>query len=645
VENGFLRMRTNEPGQINVHTANVGGYAVCSVPVSVDDTISSTGRTSKVNLNLPTVRSKINQDPSASAVGAEVLLEFHMKNTCPLKPPTFNVVGQGVRGYQWVKTLDEYEPEAKDSVIAFMLPLVDGAFAPKLTQTNEQRSIEKRVKELVDSTQVTPFLKRVVKEFVQEFAGQEAHSLIPTELSEVAERQNKPSQRAILERAENTAPDRRAKSFMKREAGPDVTDPRNITTVNGVDKRDYSTFTYALADHIKKFSWYAFGKTNAQLAHRVAEICEGAAFFVDSTDFSRMDGRVGAVARYLEETLCMYMFRPEYCDELRELMRSQHGLCGITRLGVKYDTGLSRLSGSPETSLFNTILNAFVAFLSFRMTKNKDGFLQPRSAWERLGVYGGDDGLTADANNKMYEKAAAMTGQLLTGERTMRGKQGISFLSRHYGPDVWFGEKTSCCDFKRALSKFHVTVNLPGNITKEDKLADKAYALGTTDANTPVVGVFVRKVLELFPKNDFRNLCGAWNIYQDEENQYPNEHKDWMDELLAAHIPTFDQKLFTQWIETANSETIFKPPILADKPEPTVKNGTVIIDDEVVTTETTTSDTASVNVPDKVTGRKRTRRGKRSSKPLSERPERKGQRPNRQRKQQNGVARAPARTT
>jgi hypothetical protein len=567
---GFLRLETNDAKSLMVHTGRVGEYSCSSTNVCVDNELASVVRTSKVRLNLPMVKGKMGEGRK----GSEMLLEFHLTNdslvsklTKSRETAVLSTVDPYVRGFQWVTKKDEYDAEAKPSVVSFMTPIVDGAFAPDMTRGNERRSIAERVEKVKDATTMTTFLGKVVREFVAQLAGDDAHCLVPYGEEELRERQNKPTQRRILDSAEYEEAKRETRSFMKRECYANVNDPRTISQINGSDKREYSAYMYALSDFLKQFDWYAFGKSNLEVADRVAAICSSAKIHVSETDFSRMDGRVGQVARDLEKAVCMRLFGLEYHDHLDDLLRSQHNLKGKTKFGIAYETLMSRLSGSPETSPFNTILNVFVAFLTFRRTMNPatQTHHTPAEAWQRLGIYGGDDGLTADANSSSYVEAAAMVGQKLTSAQKEHGVSGVKFLARQYGPDVWFGDNNSCCDFARTLSKFHTSVTMPESISPKMKLLDKAYACWLSDKNSPVLGCFVSKVVSCAPRGfSFKNLNGKWGIEEDRSKQYPNEGGDWMEGLFAEQLPLFNVGQFLEWLDnTSNLDDLLAPPSCA----------------------------------------------------------------------------------
>jgi len=321
-----------------------------------------------------------------------------------------------------------------------------------------------------------------------------------------------------------------------------------------------------------------------------------------------MDGRTGEVIRELEKQLFMRAFHRQYHDEMFELMRSQINLPGKTRFGVKYTSGLGRLSGSPETSFGNTNASAFTAFLALRQTMVNGSFIQADEAWAKLGLYGGDDGFSADIEPKIYVNSAAMVGQKLTINVVNRGQPGVQFLARCYGPSVWFGDNVSMCDLKRTLSKFHTTVVMPQSITPMDKLVDKAHALSLSDSNTPVVGPFVRHALRFAkPKFQYRNLDGKWNVWEDIETQYPNEHRDWMEDYAHRALDGFSFGAFNDWInQDLMAEDILNCPDFMPAVDPQPTHTQVVMDNgETIIPPTPQTPTASP--PPSNTPRKKSR--------------------------------------
>jgi hypothetical protein len=588
VHGSFTRLKVNVGEALHVCTGKPMAYTQACVPARVDDALASTAKTVKYGLTLATVKSKMSDGAVAAGdsknyPGCEVLLEYHLSGTTT---PTQAISG-AVRRFQWVPYGTHVEDDASPGMVAFMRPLLDGAFVPDKCKGNDKRAAQERVEKLkAPDVEIDSFTSKCMNEFrdmlLREFKG----TLTPVEMDEVYAKQSKPTQRRILDAAQHERRTDKAMNFVKREAYGSVNDPRMISQICGPDKMAYSAYMYPFSDVIKLQEWYAFSKTPREIAERVAAICSRAQH-VDNSDFSRMDGRVGNVARELETRIMLAAFRPEYRTELHELMRHQYCLRGVMNSGVKYDTGFARSSGSPETSAFNTMLNAFIMYLTLRRQVTGLGaYLTPAEAWSGLGIYGGDDGLTASLDAKLAERSAKAVGQKLELVRVHRGEMGVSFLARRYGPDVWFGAPDSCCDIARQIAKFHVTVHLPGNITPVDKLREKAFAFSLTDLNTPVIGAFCKRTLTCYPleSSEFRNLLDIWRVELDRSKQYPNTYGDWMDDLLMEQVPTFNRELFDDWVSNATGQQLLHPPMLAERPEAKPKSGLVVIDGDLTGT-------------------------------------------------------------
>jgi hypothetical protein len=585
VVGAFVRLETNEPDQLYMCTGKVGEYASAKVPASVDYAIQSATRTLSSKLTLATVKSKMDNGRTAAQsnhVGSEVLLEFHQQYSAQ---KDFVSIVSAVRRFQWVRPGLVPDVVAKPGMVAFMQPLLDGGFVPDVCEGNEQRFVQERVEKIKCSDAVMDkFTSDCMTEFV-ELLVPSAHALHPVSTEEVFERQPRPSQRAILREAQHGQPTDVTKQFMKKEAYGSVTDPRGISQINGVDKMYYSAYLYAFTDGVmKKQVWYAFGKSPSEIARRVCDICADSDY-VDMTDFSRMDGRVSNIARELERRAMFRAFGRDYTMVLYELMRKQTFLTAITTTGIKYKTEFQRLSGSPETSAFNTMLTAFIAYLTYRRQKNMYGaFNQAPEAWAMLGIYGGDDGLSACFDQATAKATAGRVGQKLELVRVWRGDMGVSFLARTYGPDVWNGDDNSCCSLKRQLAKLHLTVHLPGNIPPWKKLQEKSFSFYLTDRFTPVIGEFVTRVLTLFPlgKEEFRNVLNIYGVELDESRQYPNRQADWMECYALAELPDFDFDRFRNWLDSSNRDTIFCAPRFAESLPPDPKFGVCTVDDDLV---------------------------------------------------------------
>jgi hypothetical protein len=489
---GFNRLVVSSLQGVFVATGRPGTFCSAKVPVAIDDTIASVSRTSKHELSLPQVLSFVDGDRTASAA----LLEYH-RLRIDAKPDVVCPVPMSVRRYQF--DVRNFSPDAKPSLIAFMSPLVHGAFAPDVTKANESQAVAGRITAVKPAfLPMTPFLARVMMEFATFLISEtDKHSLDPVDYDFVLDAQSSPSQRRILSESECMLPIREAKTFNKKESYGNVKDPRIITTINGVDKREYSMFTYAFAAVLKRQDWYAFGKSPIAISQRVVNILRHASA-ATNTDFSRFDGHGSNLMREIERICLLRAFRPMHHAKLLELHRSQYNLAAVGALGTKYDQAFARASGSPETSLFNSLVNAFVAYLAIRSTKRDGSFIEPAVAYASLGIYGGDDGITTDVDSLAYSNAAKAIGQDITIQLVPRGSLGIKFLARVYSPDVWFGDENTCCDISRTLSKFHTTVAMRSDVTPAMKLLEKTRCLLLSDRHTPIVGEFCAVVERIY---------------------------------------------------------------------------------------------------------------------------------------------------
>lgn len=623
VTGNFVRFYISDAGKhsgLDVVTGRVGEYASSRVPASVDAIIASTARTISGKLTRATVLSKMDDSSvgrEVSKKASELLLEYHMVGG--VTKEHISLV-DAVRRYQYVPRIADVDEDAKVGMTAFMEPLLDGGFVPDICKNNEQRMVDKRVKEQTSpELTVTKFMLDTMDQFIEHLIPQHVqHTLHPVDVEEVYIRQSKPSQKAILNEADHTDSTGVTKQFIKREAYASVNDPRGISTICGPDKRDYSQFMYAFTDEVlKPQKWYAFGKTPVQIAERVTEVAQGAMRNGAMKDFSRMDGRHSNVLYLLEKKVYTAAFNQRYHAKLLDVMDKHHHLHARTAYGISYETEYHRLSGGADTSSGNTIDTAYIAFLTYRMQG-----LEPSAAWDKLGIYGGDDGFDTDVTPKIAARAAALVGQKLELEVVKLGEPGVAFLARRYGPDVWYGDNNSCCDIRRQLSKFHLTVNLPGKVTPQQKLQEKAFSFALTDKNTPIIGEFVSKVTQLFPlkAKDYKNVLGTWGVEMDASKQYPNRSEEWMDDIARSELQDFDVDRFRAWLEQCDSRTIFCPPRFAESVPPNPKSGVVTVDGDVIDDGNTgRTGTATPNDQDKPDGKTHFR----ARKPKKERDSRK----------------------
>jgi len=402
---------------------------------------------------------------------------------------------------------DEVKPSMRDVYSAghtVRTNWITSAICPTRCMANDKASILHRLTNVRNDKEPPGTFKRYVREFLEELIPDDmAQQADPVGFEEVYERQARPSQRAILDRHAhwlgNNA--RVVQAFMKREAYPKGAAPRNITTLNGDVKMRYSTYLYAFSDHLKTQRWYAFSKTPRQISQAVVDMLQRLVgsepvSTVTMTDFSKFDGTHSEFLCNLEIATLKRYFKPCYHDDVHKMYMSQYKATGYTAFGHKYDTGYSRLSGSPETSAFNSLDNAFVAFCAYRRSSFTGLDKASRhAAFMALGLYGGDDGLTCNVSSDVYTKTSECLGLTLKPDVAKVGDR-IKFLSRWW-PSAWSGDIGSYTDVPRQLAKFLLTTADP-SVPDDVVLYNKALGYVITDRLTPVLGDLSRAVIRCF---------------------------------------------------------------------------------------------------------------------------------------------------
>jgi hypothetical protein len=301
---GFVRFQIIRADGMYVTTGKTGSYTSTTIPVGVDDAIRSYAATKHVQLTLADIRSMANLD----SLKAAILLEYY-RATLPRPCPVVIAPERGVHSFSF-----NFDPSqiSKPMIQSYMSPIIDGCWAPTRTPGNVVRCVKGRItnlqKELVVPPKKLEQLFIFMDEFIELFAGDAKHTLDPVDPATIYDRQPRPNQRSILDRAVlcndiYNGRDRPPMDMsMKAEAYDGPNDPRPITVPNGVDKYEYSAFMYSFSDHLKNMHWYAFGKTPFDIAERVTYLCGNAKWIVAS-DASRWDGRLSALLRIFEERL------------------------------------------------------------------------------------------------------------------------------------------------------------------------------------------------------------------------------------------------------------------------------------------------------------------------------------------------------
>lgn len=394
--------------------------------------------------------------------------------------------------------LEDAKPTAR--IIGY--PMMQGNVAPGKSFNNDTACVKGRITGIRNPDKpVPPFYNQARSAFLKMLIPDDVmHTGVPFEEEYIRTLQNRPTQRRANDQVrwfaflQNVV----VRSFQKAETYAKVCDPRNISTLNPDHRLRYSAFMYSIKQHFKQFRWYAFGKHPREFVSRLRDIAAGCSMVVP-TDFSRFDGTHGKFLCELEEMALRRYFSPQYHAEVVKLHSKQFNLMATTAHGVRYNTGYSRLSGSAETSDFNTICNAFVAFLALHHN-NSEQF-----AWNKLGLYGGDDGLTPDISPEIYTRVADKLGLKLKAEVVLMN-QPVTFLGRIF-VDIWT-TSSSICDVKRRVGALHLTVQ-PSTLPDRDILVRRAQSYLVTDAYTPLIAEWARAILRVYGSDTIDNFLLA----------------------------------------------------------------------------------------------------------------------------------------
>eukprot|EP00918_Siedleckia_nematoides_P074311 GHVU01162364.1.p1 GENE.GHVU01162364.1~~GHVU01162364.1.p1 ORF type:complete len:848 (-),score=47.26 GHVU01162364.1:460-2643(-) len=373
--------------------------------------------------------------------------------------------------------------EAKPVGFTYAPPLVDiPGMAPANCYDSEVAAVKGRVTSVANT--VVPPLPRYAN-WANDFVSSLKRQLVPLPIGEVIERISAPSKKA---RAIRCLPDvdggqgpHSFQAFVKKEFYNSAKDPRLISNMPGTHNLHLSTFTLPMSDELKQHPWYGPGKTPAEVEERLAHL---AGQPLIATDYSRFDGRV---SEWLERNVVHALLVQSFTDPtLATRLDWEMTAGGRTMGGVKVPAGPHRKSGSAITSVGNTLINAFVAYSSFR-----DVGLPHDVSLDSLGIYLGDDGVMPRCVS--LEKVARELGLVLTSDTVPPGGP-IPFVGRYFlvGEEV-----VSIQDPQRTIPK--LTIGLREGI---DGFLDKAKGYLTTDPLTPIIGQYCSLVVQLYGHTD-----------------------------------------------------------------------------------------------------------------------------------------------
>jgi len=531
---------------------------------------------SKSGLSVMAIQAVLKEEKSRDR--SQIVESFYSRvGNRMLRTPTYFVPDPEPHERESVKNYTFGDPgdTGKASVLPFMNPIVDGCYAPTVTPGNERRSIDHRVIKAANTAKISAHLARAMNAFLIRLLPEGvARKGAFADLQEIEEKQNRPEQRMKQKQSEPEGhePPEPVKCFMKPEPAEKLADPRNISVLPKQQQIKYSRATYPPAKYLKQFPCYGSGKTPRAIAEHLASVC-AAAKFLTCGDFSRMDGHECEPGRALYTAFMRRFYSIEYQTELNTMLEQQYGRKAVGRFRTEFDVGLSRLSGSPETSLANTIVNYFIGFLSRYngISRGPDEEKEIDQAFylaTHKDSYNGDDSVMIEVDQEAYKKAARMMGHVVTSDRFERGDSGVNYLSRVYSPLIWYGDPASMFSILRALRKFHTTTKRT-QTTEEFlnmKLVEKCRSAACSDGQTPIMRVLCRKAAEFSKGMVIKTTSDtAYNVrVHGEDNQYPqNNTNGWMDHEFHKTVGAKETIAIEKYFEECKTLTDLRniPPL------------------------------------------------------------------------------------
>jgi len=416
-------------------------------------------------------------------------------------------------------------------------PLVtEPAFVPAKSFNNDVATISGRI-DKIRNDKVTPAAWKTYDAELAEF-------IVPKELAatgspytyeRVMELQNKPAQRGRSEQIKSTVALEclnKVKAFIKAEPYGSITDPRNISTVDPSHQLSYSCFTLPFKeDCLKGKPWFASSMTPTELTNRVREVCQYQ-YGVIVSDYSRLDGHISASDKQFKEHVYQRWNSYSHRAALSRILAADRNPKGVTAQGHKYDPGFSQLSGSPGTTNDNNLVTLRHDYIALRLLGN-----EPEMAWQLVNQWvlgASDDRIRANLPGlaEMLELVASKLGHELKSV-VLYPQQGspVPFLGRIYASPATHLDSVQ--DPERTLAKLHLTMS-PDTVPPKQALFNRAFGYHVTDKNTPIIGVWCAKVMELLQKEGFE-----WHHSTNEEDfrvragPYPQDNVDLLRNLMS----------------------------------------------------------------------------------------------------------------
>lgn len=380
--------------------------------------------------------------------------------------------------------------DGKSSLRAVAQAYLNG-FAPSRSLNNDYDCVQSRILDVRNTKGCPDYAKGWMAEFVAQLRADVGDvSCIPYSYAEYMDKLKKPGQKQKIEQNQATlslAAQASIKAFQKAEAYSKISNPRNISTLPVEHNFLAGQFMYPMMEILKRTKWYAPGRHPKKLVEALMVLVDGCTHLT-SSDVHRMDGSVSEFLRLILKLVFGEFVPKEYQDVINQILENEINAKGRTTFGVYYEALGSILSGSSLTSLLGTLVNCYINWCAWRKLGKT-----AKEAYELLGMYFGDDGLTPDLPAAALADVAKDHGMTYESEEHLP-HQPVKFLGRIY-VDLW-SDGVSIAQVDRQIRKIHLTAT-PAEVPMQAVLLRRAAALRLTDGNTPFLREWSDKVLQL----------------------------------------------------------------------------------------------------------------------------------------------------
>nr|WPV63048.1 MAG: RNA-dependent RNA polymerase [Wufeng shrew nodavirus 4] len=392
--------------------------------------------------------------------------------------------------------------------------------------------IEGRLDRVKNDKRFPPKYRKFADEFVHRLVPEHLVGTgVPMSVGEVRVSQDKKAQRGRFDQVApmmSTNVENKIKAFIKTETYASAKPPRNISTMSPEITIQSSAFSLVIANVFKQHPWYCPGKPPRKIIERLDEVMNmDKNEDLEEGDYTCLDGTQSPdYSNLLLLPTYMRYFAPEHRGEFRRLYKQIYKNSATTSTGVAYKPRMTVRSGSSITTQAGTIDNAFNVYCALRNM----GYT-PEEAWDRIGAIFGDDSLNANHRGEFREFVEQVVndlGMIYKSNLRPRGEP-VLFLGRYFVDPTTSSD--SFADPMRTIAKLHATANKM--VSPEQGAANKAHGYITTDLNTPIIGTWASRVIDI-TKLKFKNGTGEEQYKC--SNAWPQRDRGAIANAMAAVI-------------------------------------------------------------------------------------------------------------